>query len=456
MNPQSMSPKVLLKVVKVRLFNKTKTFDTYAILDDGSERTMLLPGAAKYLGLEGEPEQLELRTVRQQTETLKGRTVNLKISAALFPERRFSIEGVFTSDGIMLVEQSYPADRLKQRYPHLHGIPRSSFSNVQPHILIGADNPFLITPVERIQYGTKGAPAAVKTRLRWALQGPTSLGESCDSVQCLFTSQANPYTELKRHVELLWKTDTLPFRNEKLITRSKQDKEAMDLLNANTIRVTVDDTKRYATPLLRKKAASMLNVPAESVMPLLRRSERKLEKNPELALIYNTEISKLKQAGYVAELNPRQITETPESWYIPHHLVEHNNKHRVVFNCSFTFQGQTLNDQLLPGPTLGPSLIGVLLRFRQHRVAMSGDIKGMFQQVRLLPEDEPLLRFLWRDMKCNEKPTVYEWQVLCFGTTCSPCCAIYAVQKHVQDHCEGNEDVVETVLESFYVDNCLK
>lgn len=53
-----MSPKVLLKVVKVRLCNRNKTFDTYAILDDGSERTMLLPGAAKYLGLEAETEKL--------------------------------------------------------------------------------------------------------------------------------------------------------------------------------------------------------------------------------------------------------------------------------------------------------------------------------------------------------------------------------------------------------------
>lgn len=87
---------------------------------------------------------------------------------------------------------------------------------------------------------------------------------------------------------------------------------------------------------------------------------------------------------------------------------------------------------------------------------MSGDIKGMFHQVRLLPEDKPLLRFLWRDMKRKETPTVYEWQVLPFSTTCSPCCATYAVQRHVQDHSKGNEDVVETVVESFYVDNCLR
>lgn len=43
-----------------------------------------------------------------------------------------------------------------------------------------------------------------------------------------------------------------------------------------------------------------------------------------------------------------------------------------------------------------------------------------------------------------------------FGTVCSPCCAIYALQKHVCDHSEGYEDTANSVLQSFYVDNCLE
>ena len=114
------------------------------------------------------------------------------------------------------------------------------------------------------------------------------------------------------------------------------------------------------------------------------------------------------------------------SWYIPHHIVRHNGKDRIVFDCSFSYQNQCLNTQLLPGPTLGPSLLGVLLRFRQHKIAISGDVKSMFHQVRLLPRDKPLLRFLWRDLDSSSPPTVYEWQVIPFGTTASPRCAIYA------------------------------
>lgn len=69
--------------------------------------------------------------------------------------------------------------------------------------------------MERVTHGPKGSPAAVKTRLGWALQGPTYLGESSESTQCLFTSQADHYAELKQNVEKLWQVDTLPFRNEK-------------------------------------------------------------------------------------------------------------------------------------------------------------------------------------------------------------------------------------------------
>lgn len=80
---------------------------------------------------------------------------------------------------------------------------------------------------------------------------------------------------------------------------------------------------------------------------------------------------------------------------------------------------------------------------------------SMFHQVRLLKEDQPLLRFLWRDCKRDNPPSVYKWRVLPFSTTCSPCCAIFALQKHVLDHSNPGEDVCETVMQSFYVDNCL-
>lgn len=124
-----------------------------------------------------------------------------------------------------------------------------------------------------------------------------------------------------------------------------------------------------------------------------------------------------------------------------------------MFNCSLTYQGDNLNELLLPGPNLNSSLLGVLLRFREHSTAVSSDIKGMFHQVRLLSEDRPLLRFLWHDMQRESPPSVYEWQVLPFGTTCSPCCATYALQRHTADHTQEGDEVRNAVERHFYVDN---
>ncbi|KAI4903701.1 hypothetical protein NFI96_008893, partial [Prochilodus magdalenae] len=196
--------------------------------------------------------------------------------------------------------------------------------------------------------------------------------------------------------------------------------------------------------------------PKESVLPQLRGTERKLEKNPEQATAYQAEITKLVEAGYIVKQDPDKADKSDEAWYIPHHMVRHNGKNRVVFNCSFPYKGHILNELLLPGPTLGPSLLAVLLRLREHSTAISSDIRGMFHQVRLLPEDRCLLRFLWRDLKRDAHPSVYEWQVLLFGTTCSPCCATFALQKHVFDHSKPGEDVRDSIERSFYVDNCLQ
>ncbi len=139
------------------------------------------------------------------------------------------------------------------------------------------------------------------------------------------------------------------------------------------------------------------NATRDSVLLNLRSVERRLLKDPEKAETYQAEMSRLLETGPVCVV-PDPVPDTSECWYIPHYIVSHNGKSRLVFNCSHQYRGQSLNQYLLPGPTLGASLLGVLLRFREHPVAVSGDIKAMFHQVRLLPEDRPLLCFLWRDL----------------------------------------------------------
>ena len=116
------------------------------------------------------------------------------------------------------------------------------------------------------------------------------------------------------------------------------------LLEEKTFREEVAGVLQYATPLLHKTEMPLLH----ALMPSLRSTERRLAKDPERALAYSAEIQKLVDTGSVTKLNPEETNPEREEWYIPHHMVSHNNKNRIVFNCSFQYRGQSLNKSLLP------------------------------------------------------------------------------------------------------------
>ena len=94
--------------------------------------------------------------------------------------------------------------------------------------------------------------------------------------------------------------------------------------------------------------------------------------------------------GYAQRVpNDRLEGSSGKVWYLPHHLVYHPKKPqkiRVVFDCSARHEGTSLNDQLMSGPDLTNSLVGVLTRFRQDRVTFMADVEAMFYQVRVPDE----------------------------------------------------------------------
>lgn len=55
----------------------------------------------------------------------------------------------------------------------------------------------------------------------------------------------------------------------------------------------------------------------------------------------------------------------------------------------------SLNECLLPGPNLNPDLLSVLVKFKQHKIALTADIRKDFFQISLNEIDRDVLRFLW-------------------------------------------------------------
>ena len=113
---------------------------------------------------------------------------------------------------------------------------------------------------------------------------------------------------------------------------------------------------------------------------------------------YQTEIDKMLSKGY-AEIVPKdEIYTADRIFYLPHHAVVSDKKPdklRVVFDCACKCKGQSLNDRCLQGPDLINQLIPVLLRFRQHSIAIQGDIEAMYNQVKIPERDRDALGFLW-------------------------------------------------------------
>lgn len=103
-----------LKVIKVQLSYRGRNPETYAILDGGSERTMLLATEATYLGLNGAAEFLML--------SLIGTTVTFNISLAANADKKSIIKDAFAAEKLGLGPQSCPVHVL-HRFKHLHGLP---------------------------------------------------------------------------------------------------------------------------------------------------------------------------------------------------------------------------------------------------------------------------------------------------------------------------------------------
>ena len=89
--------------------------------------------------------------------------------------------------------------------------------------------------------------------------------------------------------------------------------------------------------------------------------------------------------------------ECEKIWYLPHHLVQNPNKPRKirrVVNAASNYRGQSLNSNLLTGPDLFNSLLGLLLRFCEHPVATLAVIESMFTEVAVKQKDQSTLRSL--------------------------------------------------------------
>ena len=192
-------------------------------------------------------------------------------------------------------------------------------------------------------------------------------------------------------------------------------------------------------------------------------TEKVLKRDPALAEKYKEIIDGYVTKGFARKLTPEEaVVPAKKQWFLPHHPVLNPNKPgkvRMVMDARAKYNGASLNDELLVGPDLLNNLCGVLLRFREERVAITADIESMFHQCLIIEQDQPALRFLWRNLETSRNPDVYQMMVMIFGAASSPCTANYVLRKTADDNCEDpsfSPETIEAVKRNFYMDDLLK
>ena len=128
--------------------------------------------------------------------------------------------------------------------------------------------------------------------------------------------------------------------------------------------------------------------------------------------------------NFITKIPPEQITHDKPEWNLPckQSLItpERTTKVQLVFDSSSKgHDGLSLNDYLEKGPNFINSLLDVLRAWRWDKVVFTGDVRKMFNQILVHPDDQVYHRFLWRSNICD-KPNVYQWLRLNFGDKPAP------------------------------------
>lgn len=310
----------------------------------------------------------------------------LRLEVSGLQENFFLLPEVVMQKKIPVTTDNIPTVADVERWPHLLKV---NFPSIKANvnILIGTNAPRLLEPWEIVNSCGDG-PNAIRTVLEWVINGPLN-GNGSRVEKGLSSVVVNRISVT--NLEVMLKNQYAHDFNEK----TSDDKE-MSIKDHRFMEcsATLQDG-RYTLKLPLKKPDILLPnnfaVAKQRILDLMRR----FLSNPTVHKEYSSYLNGVIKKGY-AEQVPQQQGKSGKVWYIPHHNVYHPKKGslRVVFNCRATFKEMSLNSELLQGPNLTSSLLGVLTRFRQVSVAVMGDIQAMFHQVKVTEQDKDLLRFL--------------------------------------------------------------
>ena len=473
---------VSMCIVPVRVATRNsqdRFIETYALLDENCQSTFVHASLVDKLSAEKRRAFVTTSTINgTKTEpcfAVEGLIVKPSHDFdKLYPGVKVHLPAVYTREDLRCDKDEVPTpDRIRE-YDNLKAIMEKlpEFDqSMSLGLIIGANCPRVLEPQEVIP-GTEASPYASRSILGWRVIGPIS-GTSSNTSKCFrvgvkipvvdsistaladhhFTS-SEPVKDafISQGLQRLYNVDFPEDRAEE-VTLSVEDNRFLELMNKEIVKID----GHYQLPLPFRDPDIVVPNNRPQAISRLTSTRRKMLRDEAYRTDYCGFMATLIGKGYAIQSD---VTPPGKTWYIYHFGVREpkkKNKLRVVFDCSASFRGFCLNEELLQGPDLTNHLLGVLLRFRIGNIGFVADIEAMFHQVRVPPKHQTFLKFLWwPEGDTREQPVTYQMCVHLFGAISSPSCANFALHQAVGDNRSGDPIVYDVINSNFYVDDMLR
>ena len=300
-------------------------------------------------------------------------------------------------------------EQLIQKFNHLKGINMVDTSDQERYpinLILGTNEICKSKTTVRARVGTPGQPIAEYTKFGWVIMSP---GKDLDFSEVYLTRSVSEDYDKLCSLDVLGIEDT-------------DDQNVYSDFKDQLVRNTEG---WYETGLLWKIGHPVLPSNEFGSLGRLNTLLRKLKRTPQLLEQYHEVIQKQLEEGIVERVDEKSDSNERE-YYLPHKAVikeaAETTKLRVVFDASAKANGvgPSLNDCLETGPSLQKLIWDILVKNRFQPVALTGDLRQAFLQIRIREEDRNLLRFHWIKDLQKEELDVLRFTRAVFGLIQSP------------------------------------
>lgn len=310
MSDNSRCSKVLYRIAPITLHGNGKTLNTFAFLDEGSALTLLDDTVAKVLNLHGELNPLCLRWTGNVTRMESESEVVLLNVSSRVDEQQFVLINVRTVSNLGLPIQTLDESLIRSQI-HLKDLPILSYYGAQPKILIGLNNCKLGIS-QTVRYAHDSGLVATKTVLGWIVHGVSGKKSGFIPEPSLNVHQCDCdiHNMVKGHFSL----ENLGVSSRITELPSLEEERAVELLKKISRKVG----ERFETSLLWVDDNVTLPNNYDMVVKRHMSLERRLSKDPELAVILRKTIQEYLDKGYSRILTKTESLELhPRLWYLP-------------------------------------------------------------------------------------------------------------------------------------------